>query len=141
MDDILTKITELRRLVAYHSRKYYVDDDPVISDYEYDKLFYSLVELENKYPEYRDDNSPTARVGGQAVDKFEKLTHTVPLKSLTDVFSYEELAGFISKLEEEYGELEYTVECKIDGLSAAVHYEDGALVYGATRGDGYKVKT
>ena len=137
MDDILTKITELRRLVAYHSRKYYVDDDPVISDYEYDKLFYSLVELENKYPEYRDDNSPTARVGGQAVDKFEKLTHTVPLKSLTDVFSYEELAGFISKLEEEYGELEYTVECKIDGLSAAVHYEDGALVYGATRGDGY----
>ncbi len=130
------EIEKLREILRYHARKYYVEDQPEISDVEYDKLFYRLVALEEAYPEYYDKNSPTVRVGGKASDKFEKLTHTVPLKSLTDVFSYEELRRFLERLEGDHGALSYSVECKIDGLSVALHYENGALVYGATRGDG-----
>ena len=130
------KIIELRKTLDYHRKKYYVDDSPEISDYLYDKMFYELVELEKQYPEFSDPNSPTVRVGGEVLDKFEKVTHTAPLKSLTDVFSYDELKAFISKIEDEYGACEYSVECKIDGLSVALHYENGKLVYGATRGDG-----
>ncbi|MBQ7365058.1 MAG: NAD-dependent DNA ligase LigA [Clostridia bacterium] len=133
---VYEEILRLRELLSYHSRKYYIEDSPEISDAEYDKLFYALVALEEAHPEYYDANSPTVRVGGKASEKFEKITHTVPLKSLTDVFSYEELEKWLSKLEAEYGSLTYSVECKIDGLSAALHYENGALVYGATRGDG-----
>ncbi|MBR2987534.1 MAG: NAD-dependent DNA ligase LigA [Clostridia bacterium] len=136
MNTVQEEIKKLRRLLNYHSKKYYVEDSPEISDVEYDKLFYRLVKLEEEYPEYRDANSPTVRVGGKASDKFEKITHNVPLKSLTDVFSYEELERWLTKLEDEFGELSYSVECKIDGLSAALHYENGALIYGATRGDG-----
>ncbi len=130
------RIEYLRKTLAYHSRKYYVEDAPEISDYEYDKLFYELKALEEAHPEYADPNSPTCRVGGAALSKFEKITHTVPLKSLTDVFSYEELTAFCQKLEAEFGDLEYSVECKIDGLSVALHYEGGQLIYAATRGDG-----
>jgi len=136
MEEIYARISKLRELLEYYSRKYYVDDDPVISDYEYDKLFYELKSLEDAHPEYYDPSSPTVRVGGSALDKFEKRVHTYPLKSLTDVFSYDELRAFCEKLEEENGELEYSVEYKIDGLSTAIRYENGALVYGATRGDG-----
>lgn len=136
MNTVQEEIKKLRELLNYHSKKYYVEDSPEISDVEYDKLFYRLVKLEEEYPEYRDANSPTVRVGGKASDKFEKITHNVPLKSLTDVFSYEELERWLTKLEDEFGELSYSVECKIDGLSAALHYENGALIYGATRGDG-----
>ena len=103
---------------------------------EYDKLFYELVKLEEENPEYYDSNSPTVRVGGKPSEKFEKIKHTVPLNSLTDVFSYEELYRFVSKIENEFGQVDYSVECKIDGLSAALHYENGKLIYGATRGDG-----
>ena len=136
MDQILERINHLRKTLAYHSRKYYVEDSPEISDFEYDKLFYELKALEEAHPEYDDPNSPTKRVGGAALSKFEKITHTVPLKSLTDVFSYDELRAFCSRLEAEYGSQEYSVECKIDGLSVALHYEGGRLVYAATRGDG-----
>ncbi len=136
MDQILQRIEHLRKTLAYHSRKYYVEDSPEISDFEYDKLFYELKALEEAHPEYDDPNSPTKRVGGAALSKFEKITHTVPLKSLTDVFSYDELRAFCSKLEAEFGSLEYSVECKIDGLSVALHYEGGRLIHAATRGDG-----
>lgn len=136
MDEILERIHHLRKTIAYHSKKYYVEDSPQISDFEYDKLFYELKALEEAHPEYDDPNSPTRRVGGIALSKFEKIAHTVPLKSLTDVFSYEELRAFCSKLEAEFGRLEYSVECKIDGLSVALHYEGGRLIYAATRGDG-----
>lgn len=136
MTDVQNRIEELRKILHYHSRKYYLDDAPEISDVEYDKLFYELVSLEEKHPEFYDNNSPTVRVGGKPSDKFEKITHTVPLKSLTDVFSYEELQRFVSKIEDEFGSVSYSVECKIDGLSAALHYENGNLIYGATRGDG-----
>lgn len=135
-NDVKNRIASLRQTLNYHSRKYYVDDAPEISDAEYDKLFYELIALEQAHPEYYDANSPTVRVGGKASEKFEKIRHTHPLKSLTDVFSYEELSRWVAKLEEEFGKLDYSVECKIDGLSVALRYENGSLVYGATRGDG-----
>lgn len=136
MSEIEARIRQLRSVISYHSHKYYVEDSPELSDFEYDKLFYELKALEEAHPEFYDPNSPTVRVGGKVLDKFEKITHTVPLKSLTDVFSYEELTAFCNKLEAEYGELVYSVECKIDGLSVALHYENGNLIYAATRGDG-----
>ncbi|MBE6608020.1 MAG: NAD-dependent DNA ligase LigA [Ruminococcaceae bacterium] len=130
------QIIELRQKIEYHSRKYYVEDAPEISDYEYDKMFYTLVRLEEENPEFADVNSPTRRVGGKALDKFEKITHTYPLKSLSDVFSYDELGDFVRKIKTDYPDVEFSVECKIDGLSVAIHYENGELVYAATRGDG-----
>lgn len=136
MSEIEARIAHLRSVISYHSHKYYVEDSPELSDFEYDKLFYELKSLEEAHPEFYDPNSPTVRVGGKALDKFDKITHTIPLKSLTDVFSYDELRSFCAKLEAEYGEIEYSVECKIDGLSVALHYENGNLVYAATRGDG-----
>lgn len=136
MIEIKDRIEELRKKIAYYSRKYYIEDSPVISDFEYDKLFYELKELETENPQYFDPNSPTVRVGGAALDKFEKIEHTLPLKSLNDVFSYDELTSFCNSISEKYGNTDYSVECKIDGLSCAAHYENGELVYGATRGDG-----
>ena len=136
MDQILQQIEKLRKLLEYHGRKYYVEDSPEISDYEYDKMFYELKTLEEEHPEYYDPSSPTVRVGGRALDKFEKRTHSYPLKSLNDVFSFDEVRSFCGKLEADFGKLVYSVECKIDGLSVAIHYEGGTLVYAATRGDG-----
>ncbi len=136
MNGVKERIDYLRAKIAYYSDKYYVEDAPEISDFEYDKLFYELVALEGEHPEYYDPNSPTVRVGGSALEKFEKINHTLPLKSLADVFSYDEIYSFCDKLEEQYGRLVYSVECKIDGLSVALHYEKGEFVYGATRGDG-----
>ena len=127
---------ELREKIEYHSRKYYIEDNPEISDYDYDKMFYELVRLEEENPELADPNSPTRRVGGAALEKFEKITHTYPLKSLSDVFSYEELGEFFRKMKNEHPDADFSVECKIDGLSVALHYENGELVYAATRGDG-----
>ena len=132
MFDAKKRIEELRTILHYNSRKYYLEDAPEISDVEYDKLFYELVKLEEEHPEYYDSNSPTVRVGGKPSEKFEKIQHTVALKSLTDVFSYDELHRFLSKIEDEFGPVDYSVECKIDGLSAALHYENGQLIYGAT---------
>lgn len=137
MNDVKSRIDHLRKTIAHYSKKYYVDDAPEISDFEYDKLFYELKALEEENPQFYDPNSPTVRVGGKALDKFEKIAHTLPLKSLTDVFSYDELRSFCSSVSERYGQVDYSVECKIDGLSCAVHYENGEFVYGATRGDGY----
>lgn len=137
MNDVKTRIDFLRKAIAHYSKKYYVDDAPEISDFEYDKLFYELKALEAENPQFYDPNSPTVRVGGKALDKFEKVTHTLPLKSLTDVFSYDELKSFCASINESYGQVDYSVECKIDGLSCAVHYENGEFIYGATRGDGY----
>ncbi len=133
MDDIKHRIDELRKKLEYHSVKYYIEDSPEISDYEYDMLFRELKVLEEEHPEYYDANSPTVRVGGKALDKFEKVTHTVPLGSLTDVFSFDELSEFLNKTGNTD---EYSVEAKIDGLSVALRYENGVFVRGATRGDG-----
>ena len=130
------QIKELREKIEYHSRKYYVEDSPEISDYDYDKMFYELIRLEQEYPEFEDPNSPTHRVGGTALEKFEKIEHSYPLKSLSDVFSYEELSAFVLKVKSEHPNVNFSLECKIDGLSVALHYENGELIYAATRGDG-----
>ncbi len=135
MGEISEKITYLRERLEYYGKKYYVDDEPEISDAEYDRMFYELKALEDEHPEFYDPNSPTVRIGGKALDKFEKIVHSFPLKSLADVFSYDEVKAFCERMSK-YGEMEYSVESKIDGLSVAVRYENGLLVYGATRGDG-----
>lgn len=131
------RIKYLREQIAYNSRLYYENDAPEISDYEYDAMFRELGDLEAQFPELDDPTSPTKRVGGKALDKFEKFTHTVQMGSLTDVFSYDELYDFISKTDAILGGAEYSVEPKIDGLSVSLIYENGRFVRGATRGDGF----
>ena len=131
------RIAQLKETINYHANLYYVNDTPEISDYEYDKLFYELVALEEKYPEFATDDSPTKRVGGAALDKFEKVTHTVRMGSLSDVFSYEEIHDFVKRIENTLGhETYFSVEPKIDGLSVSLEYHDGKLTVGSTRGDG-----
>lgn len=138
--DIRGELEALRREVAYHARKYYVDDAPEISDYDYDMLYRRLEELEAAHPEFFDPESPTQRVGGAPLERFEKVTHRVPLNSLTDVFSFDELEEYLRSAEAQLREAnitpEWSVEPKIDGLSVALTYADGVFVRGATRGDG-----
>ncbi len=137
---IKKELEELRAKVAYHARKYYVDDAPEISDYDYDIMYHKLLALEEENPEFFDPASPTRRVGGRPLDKFEKVTHTVQMTSLADVFSFEELSGFLGGVEKVLNETEraslWSVEPKIDGLSVALKYEKGIFIQGATRGDG-----
>ncbi|HHT54763.1 MAG TPA: NAD-dependent DNA ligase LigA [Clostridiales bacterium] len=135
--DIKKKIDKLRRLVAYHAERYYVFDSPEISDFEYDRLYSELQRLEAEHPEYADPLSPTQRVGGAPLDKFEKVVHTTRMDSLSDVFSYEDLKEFVRKITAEHPEVAWSVEPKIDGLSVSLIYEEGRLVTGATRGDGF----
>ena len=133
----LERAEYLREQIEKNSRLYYENDAPEISDYEYDMMFRELVTLEEAFPSIKTPDSPTVRVGGRALDKFEKYTHTVKMGSLTDVFSYEELSAFIYKISEQTGvDTEYSVEPKIDGLSVSLIYRDGVFVKGATRGDG-----
>ena len=137
LHDAKIRAEELRKKITYNSKLYYENDAPEISDYEYDMMFRELTELEEEYPEIKTPDSPTVRVGGKALDKFEKHTHTVRMGSLTDVFSFEELRDFTNRIDGELGGMaEYSVEPKIDGLSVSLIYRDGIFVKGATRGDG-----
>lgn len=136
MTTLRARAAQLRKELEYHARLYYVEDAPVISDYEYDKLYYELVHLEEDYPELDDPASPTHRVGGKALDKFEKVTHTARMDSLSDVFSYDELGDFIRRVHEILPDAPFSVEPKIDGLSVSLRYVGGILTQGATRGDG-----
>ncbi len=129
-------IDTLRATLRYHAKRYYEEDAPEISDFEYDALFRELSDLERDFPMFDDPASPTKRVGGAALEKFEKVTHRVPLGSLSDVFSFEELEEFLARSEERVSDILYSVEPKIDGLSVALTYENGVFVRGATRGDG-----
>lgn len=131
------RIAYLREQITYNSKLYYENDAPVISDYEYDAMFRELCDLEAEFPELDSPTSPSKRVGGKALDKFDKFTHTVQMGSLTDVFSYDELRDFVTKTDIILGDTEYSVEPKIDGLSVSLTYRDGRLVSGATRGDGF----
>ena len=135
-DEIRTKLEELRKTVTHHAKLYYVDDAPEISDFEYDRLYASLLALEAQYPELDSPDSPTKRVGGAPLDKFEKVTHSVRMNSLSDVFSYEELSEFMLRTSALLPDAVYSVEPKIDGLSVSLRYEKGVFVRGATRGDG-----
>ena len=130
------RIQDLTALLNEAGYRYYVLDYPTLPDFEYDRLLRELEDLEKKYPEYVLPDSPTKRVGGQAVNTFGEVTHAVPLMSLQDVFSMEELEDFLNRIKEALPNAAYSVEPKIDGLSVALEYEDGRFVRGATRGDG-----
>ena len=135
------RIEELRKQAEYHAKRYYDDDKPEISDFEYDMLMVELRNLEKEYPEYQSKESLTQKVGGHVKEGFQKVTHEVPLQSLQDVFSIEEVEEYISKIEERAEEENienrtFVVETKIDGLSAALEYKQGKFVRGATRGNG-----
>lgn len=135
------RIKELRKKTEYYAGKYYDDDKPEISDFEYDMLMVELRNLEKEFPEFKSKESLTQKVGGHVKEGFEKVTHEVPLQSLQDVFSIEEVEEYVNKINEKAEENEiqnktYVVETKIDGLSAALEYKNGKFVKGATRGNG-----
>ena len=130
------RIEQLTMVLNEANYQYYVLDNPQMPDFEYDRLLRELELLEAEHPDFALYNSPTKRVGGEALSKFEKVEHLVPLMSLQDVFSLEELEDFLQKIIYTHSEVSFTVEPKIDGLSVALEYEDGVFVRGATRGDG-----
>ena len=134
--DYREEMQNLRDYLNDQGYRYYVLDAPVIPDYEYDKLLRRLEDLEKEHPEEITPDSPTQRVGGQTLEGFQQVRHDVPLESLQDVFSAEELEEFVQRMEEALGEAEYSVEPKVDGLSVALEYRDGVFYQGATRGDG-----
>ena len=134
--DARERIEELVKVLTDANYRYYVLDDPRMPDFEYDRLLRELEDLESENPALIRPDSPTQRVGGEALSKFEKYTHPVPLMSLQDVFSPEELREFLDKTLEQFPDAFFSVEPKIDGLSVALEYENGVFVRGATRGDG-----
>ncbi len=137
-DDIVKKIEELREKIRYHNYRYYVLDDPTVSDAEYDRLMRDLIELEGKYPQYITSSSPTQRVGIEPVSGFTTVKHITPMLSLANAFSTEELQAFDQRIKKliPQKKLEYVVELKIDGLAVALVYENGIFIRGTTRGDG-----
>ena len=130
------RIKVLTDLLTDANYRYYVLDNPEMPDFEYDRLLRELEQLEAANPQFAAANSPTKRVGGEALSQFEKVTHPVPLMSLQDVFSIEELDEFLEKLLTAEPSASFSVEPKIDGLSVALEYVNGHFVRGATRGDG-----
>lgn len=136
-DQAKKRIDELNRLTKYYAEKYYDEDKPEISDFEYDMLMVELRNLEKEYPEYVSKDSLTQHVGGHVKEGFEKVEHVVPLQSLQDVFSFEEVKQFDTRIKKDLEEdVKYVVETKIDGLSVALEYQKGVFVKGATRGNG-----
>ena len=131
------RIEELTQIILYHNDRYYNQDNPEIDDYEYDRLLNELEMLENDFPQFRKEDSPTNRVGGKASEKFSKVVHQVPMESLHDSFSADELRAFDTRVRQTISDkIEYVVEPKIDGLSVSCEYENGIFVRGSTRGDG-----
>lgn len=130
-------IKELREKINYHNRRYYVYDDPVISDAEYDEMLRELIELESQFPDLITPDSPTQRVGGEPLEAFEKVIHSTPMLSLANAFNEAELKEFDRRVKSVVGnQVEYVVELKIDGLAVSLIYENGIFTRGATRGDG-----
>ncbi len=141
MDLLLDRIEKLRKSISHHQYRYYVVDDPEISDAEFDSLFRELQSLEEQHPEFRDLNSPTVRVGGAVAERFAKVQHQVPVLSLANAFGEDDLHRWRERLlrllpEEEQARLAYVVEPKFDGLTVVLQYDDGRFTLGATRGDG-----
>ncbi len=134
--DIKKRVEELTNILNDANYKYYVLDEPTITDQEYDKYLRELEELEQKYKEFARDDSPTKRVGGEVLDSFKKVTHKIPMMSLSDVFSESEVVNFDERIKKEDIRPQYVCELKIDGLSVSLLYEHGKLVRAATRGDG-----
>ena len=136
---VTERLHELRRQLHYHNYRYYVLDDPEISDAQYDRLLRELEELEARYPELITPDSPTQRVGARPLEKFETVPHTVPMLSLENAFNREEVREFeerIKRFLKRAEDLTYTVEPKMDGLAIELIYEQGLLTRSATRGDG-----
>ena len=141
MPTVTERLERLRQAVRYHAYRYYVLDDPVISDAEYDALWHELVALEAEHPELVTPDSPTQRVPGAAAERFAKVRHPAPILSLGNAFGPEELSAWRERFAkllpaDELARVQYVVEPKIDGLTVVLHYEDGRFVLGATRGDG-----
>ena len=136
MEEARLRIEYLTNTLNYHNKKYYVDDAPEISDFEFDALLVELERLEEQYPQFKLPDSPTARVGGEAVSEFPSVSHTVPMQSLQKAFSKQEIVDFDRRVREVIPNPEYVVEHKIDGLSVSIEYVDGVLVRASTRGDG-----
>lgn len=132
----IEEINALKAEIREHNKRYYEQDAPTVSDYEYDMLMQRLKKLESEHPELKTADSPTQKVGGKASAAFSAVTHEVALESLNDVFSVEEVESFVTKVSEAVPDAEYVAEPKIDGLSVALYYENGVFVQGATRGDG-----
>ena len=136
IEEAKLKIAELTKELSYHNDRYYNHDDPVISDYEYDAMLRDLENLEAQFPELLLPTSPTQRVGGSRGEKFSPVTHTVPMESLHDSFSHDEIRDFDRKVREVIAHPTYVVEPKFDGLSVSCEYRNGVFVRGSTRGDG-----
>ncbi|OOE00057.1 DNA ligase (NAD(+)) LigA [Anoxybacillus kestanbolensis] len=134
--DVEKQIAELRGQIEKHNYAYYVLDQPSISDAEYDELMRKLMELEEQYPQYKTPDSPSQRVGGAPLEAFQKVTHRVPMLSLSNAFNEGDLRDFDRRVRQEVGDVRYVCELKIDGLAVSLRYEDGYFVQGATRGDG-----
>lgn len=134
--DVQKRMKELYELVAYHNERYYNQDDPEISDFDYDKLSVELRTLEAEYPMFAMEDSVVRKVGGSAGEKFRKVRHDVPVISLQDVFSKEDVYAFVDRVKSEYPDAKFTVEKKVDGLTLVLRYRDGELVEAITRGDG-----
>jgi len=134
------KIRKLREEIKYHEKKYYVDIDPQISDYEFDLLVKNLKELEERFPELITPDSPTQRVGEQPISGFSSVEHSLPMLSLDNCYSYEELEEFEERIHKIIPDekIEYVAELKIDGLGISVLYRDGRFTQAVTRGDGYR---
>ena len=135
-ENALRRVNELTKIIEYHNNLYYNNDEPEISDYEYDMLLRELENLEAEYPELKRPDSPTNRVGGSAGEKFSPVTHAVPMESLHDSFSHDELRDFDRRVREASGSVKYVVEPKFDGLSVSCEYRNGVFTRGSTRGDG-----
>ncbi len=133
------RIKELRNIINEHNYKYYVLDDPSISDGEYDDLFKELKSLEKLDPKYFDPHSPTQRVGAEPLEGFNKITHQVPMLSLANAMNSEELISFHERSKKMLGveSITYVAEPKLDGLGVELVYKDGSLLHGSTRGDGF----
>ena len=141
MPDVADQLKVLRSAIEYYAYRYYVLDDPAVSDAEYDALWRELVALETVHPELMASDSPTQRVPGAPAERFVKVRHPAPILSLGNAFSPEELVAWRDRFlrllpEDAQAGIEYVVEPKIDGLSVILHYEGGQFVLGATRGDG-----
>ena len=136
MNNIEKRIDELIKIINKASYEYYALDNPTLSDQEYDDRYNELLRLEEKYPELKREDSPTNRVGGEAIDKFNKVTHNTPMLSFDDIFNSEEIESFDERIKKTILNPEYTLEPKMDGLSGSLIYEKGLLVRAATRGDG-----
>ncbi|MDE7263338.1 MAG: NAD-dependent DNA ligase LigA [Anaeroplasmataceae bacterium] len=132
----IERVNQLKEILNRASYEYYVLDHPTMEDYEYDQLMEELIHLENEHPDLKTLDSPTNKIGGEVLDKFEKVRHTSKMMSLSDAFSFEELADFDGRIRKEAPDATYCCELKIDGLSVSLRYEEGLLVLAATRGNG-----